>query len=322
MTTWNTPGAGFYPGQQGYPYPPPNPGYPPQNPGYPPPPQEGYPPPYSGGNPPGPGFIPPPVAPPYGHVPPPNEPFGSAPQPGMYGSSYTEDPLQSEIKGFDFSEKTIRHGFIRKVYSILMCQLLITASMIALFLYHKPTQKWVHQHQELFWICFVATIVLIICMACCPSVRRKSPMNFVFLFLFTVAEGFLLATAASTYKSEEVLMAVGITAAVCLALTVFAFQTKYDFTGCHSILFVAVIILLIFGIIAMIWPSKIMQLVYSSLGALIFSFYLIYDTQVMVGGKHKYSISPEEYIFAALNLYLDVINIFIYILSIIGTSRD
>lgn len=43
---------------------------------------------------------------------------------------------------------------------------------------------------------------------------------------------------------------------------------------------------------------------------------------MMMGGKHKYSISPEEYIFAALNLYLDIINIFIYILSIIGASRD
>jgi protein lifeguard len=40
------------------------------------------------------------------------------------------------------------------------------------------------------------------------------------------------------------------------------------------------------------------------------------------GGKHKYSISPEEYIFAALNLYLDIVNIFIYILTIMGASRD
>lgn len=87
-----------------------------------------------------------------------------------------------------------------------MCQLLITVGMIALFLYHTPTNKFVMTHPELFWICFVSTIVLIICMACCSSVRRKAPMNFIFLFLFTIAEGFLLATAASTFKSEEVIM--------------------------------------------------------------------------------------------------------------------
>ncbi|XP_076246596.1 glutamate NMDA receptor-associated protein 1 lifeguard isoform X2 [Calliopsis andreniformis] len=240
----------------------------------------------------------------------------------MYGSNYAEDPMQDEVKGFEFNDKSIRNGFIRKVYSILMCQLLITVSLIALFLYHRPTKLWVMRHPEMFWICFVATIVLIICMACCTSVRRKAPMNFVFLFLFTSAEGFLLAVVSSTYSSEEVLLAVGITAAVCLALTLFAFQTKFDFTALHSILFVALIIFLLFGIIAIIWPGKTMSLVYASLGALLFSVYLIYDTQLMIGGNHKYSISPEEYIFAALNLYVDVVNIFLYILAIIGSSRD
>ncbi|XP_028049803.1 protein lifeguard 1 isoform X2 [Monomorium pharaonis] len=240
----------------------------------------------------------------------------------MYGSGYGEDPMQDEVKGFEFSDKTIRNGFIRKVYSILMCQLVLTLGMISLFLYHEPTQRWVQRHTELFWISFVVTIVLIICMACCTNVRRKAPMNFIFLFLFTIAEAFLLATAASTYKSDEVMLAVGITAAVCLGLTIFAFQTKIDFTGLHSVLFVAVLILMIFGIIAIIWKGKIITLVYAALGALIFSLYLIYDTQMMIGGKHKYSISPEEYIFAALSLYLDVVNIFLYILTIIGASRD
>lgn len=42
----------------------------------------------------------------------------------------------------------------------------------------------------------------------------------------------------------------------------------------------------------------------------------------MMGGKHKYSISPEEYIFAALNLYLDIVNIFLYILTIIGAMKS
>ncbi|XP_011161676.1 protein lifeguard 1 isoform X3 [Solenopsis invicta] len=240
----------------------------------------------------------------------------------MYGSGYGEDPMQDEVKGFEFNDKTIRNGFIRKVYSILMCQLVITLGMISLFLYHQPTQRWVQSHREVFWIAFAMTIVLIICMACCTSVRRKAPMNFIFLFLFTIAEAFLLATAASTYQSQEVMLAVGITAAVCLGLTIFAFQTKIDFTGLHSVLFVAVLILMIFGIITIFWHGKVITLVYASLGALIFSLYLIYDTQMMIGGKHKYSVSPEEYIFAALSLYLDVINIFLYILTIIGATRD
>lgn len=117
-------------------------------------------------------------------------------------------------------------------------------------------------------------------------------------------------------------MAVGITAVICFALTLFAFQTKFDFTGLNSILFIALVIFVLFGIIAMIWHGKIMTLVYASIGALLFSIYLIYDTQMMMGGNHKYAISPEEYIFAALNLYIDIVNIFLYILTIIGAARD
>jgi FtsH-binding integral membrane protein len=120
----------------------------------------------------------------------------------------------------------------------------------------------------------------------------------------------------------QVLMAVGLCAAVCFGLTMFAFQTKWDFTVMGGALFVALIILIIFGIVAIFIPGKTMTLIYASLGALLFSLYLIYDTQLMMGGKHKYSISPEEYIFAALNLYLDIVNIFLYILTIIGASRD
>lgn len=88
-----------------------------------------------------------------------------------------------------------------------------------------------------------------------------------------------------------------------------------------GILLALVVILLITGIVAMFMPGKITQLIYASLGALVFSAYLVFDTQLMIGGKHKYSLSPEEYIFAALNIYLDIVNIFIYLLALIGGSR-
>ena len=44
--------------------------------------------------------------------------------------------------------------------------------------------------------------------------------------------------------------------------------------------------------------------------------------QMMIGGDHKYSISPEEYIFAALAIYLDIINIFMYLLRLIITITN
>lgn len=165
-------------------------------------------------------------------------------------------------------------------------------------------------------------IASLLVMACCENVRRKSPINFIVLSIFTVAESYMIAVATFRFQPDDVVMAFGITTALCLALTLFAFQTKWDFTMMGGMLFVALILLFLLGLISAFFPGKGMTLVYSSCGALLFSIYLIYDTQMMMGGKHKHSISPEEYVFAALTLYLDIINIFMYILSIIGASKD
>ena len=64
-----------------------------------------------------------------------------------------------------------------------------------------------------------------------------------------------------------------------------------------------------------------MRLVFAIIGAIIFSLYIVFDTQMMMGGNHKYSISPEEYIFAAIAIYLDILNIFLYILRIVGAAK-
>ncbi|XP_068145526.1 protein lifeguard 1 isoform X2 [Drosophila tropicalis] len=225
-------------------------------------------------------------------------------------------------KAFAFDDQSIRKGFIRKVYMILMVQLSITFAFVSVFTFSKSTQEWCMQNPWLFWIALCVLIVTMICMACCESVRRKTPLNFIFLFLFTLAESFLLGIIAGQYQADEVLMAVGITAAVSLGLTLFALQTKFDFTMCGGVLVCCLVVFIIFGIVAIFVSGKIFAMVYASLGALLFSVYLVYDTQLMLGGKHKYSISPEEYIFAALNLYLDIINIFMYLLAIIGLARS
>lgn len=122
----------------------------------------------------------------------------------------------------------------------------------------------------------------------------------------------------------QVLLAVGITALICFSLTAFAFQTKVDFTAMGGVLLILVIILMVAGIILMFVPAiKPIRILYASAGAFIFSLYLIYDTQMMMGGNHKYSLSPEDYVFAALAIYLDIVNIFLYILQIINElSKD
>ncbi|KAK4023793.1 hypothetical protein OUZ56_009191 [Daphnia magna] len=222
---------------------------------------------------------------------------------------------------FSFSEKTIRMAFIRKVYAILMVQLAVTMGCIAVFVFVQPIALYSKGHPQLMIGALVMSIVLLITLICCIDFRRRWPLNIIMLGTFTLCEGFLLGSLSSHYDSKEVLVAAGICTAVCLALTLFSMQTKWDFTAMGGILLALVVVLLMAGIVAICVRGKIMQIIYASLGALVFSAYLVFDTQLMLGGKHKYSISPEEYIFAALNLYLDIVNIFIYVLALVGGSK-
>lgn len=108
---------------------------------------------------------------------------------------------------------------------------MITFGFVTIFVYHKGTRDFVYSHPEIFWIALIVMIVTLISMACCTNVRRKAPMNFIFLFLFTFAEAILLGVVSASYEADAVMLAVGLTAGVTLGLTIFAFQTKWDFTG-------------------------------------------------------------------------------------------
>ncbi|XP_041371843.1 protein lifeguard 1-like [Gigantopelta aegis] len=243
----------------------------------------------------------------------------------MYGGNADVESgsMPSNFDQFNsFTEESIRKGFIRKVYAILCCQVLVTMAIMSMFIYIDEVKYYSIHNPWMWYLAFAMTIVTLIVLACCPEVRRNYPINFILLAVFTVCEGFLLGTVASHYDEDTVLIAVGVTAVVCLSLTLFAFQTKIDFTMMGGLLFVFFIILFCFGILCLIIRSRFASLAYACIGALLFSAYLVFDTQLMLGGKHKYALSPEEHIFAALNLYLDIINIFIFILSIFGLTSD
>lgn len=224
--------------------------------------------------------------------------------------------------GDSFSDKAVRLGFIRKVYSLLCAQLLLTMGFIGFF-FIPSVGVFARENSWVMWLAFGVSFIMLITLACVPSVRRKSPHNLIFLGVFTVAEGWLIGAICSTYEVSEVLIAVGVTAAVVFALTVFAMQTKIDFTAWGGALLAVLVVFVLAGFIAAFFPqTRTVKLVYASIGACIFSLYIIFDTQMMMGGKHKYSLDPEEYVFASLNLYLDIINLFLYILQIIGNARD
>lgn len=215
----------------------------------------------------------------------------------------------------------IRNGFIRKVYGILSAQLLLTAAVAAPLVMDGEVRDWIHsQGQPCIIAVSVLNIALVCAMACCQSATRSFPMNYIMLFAFTATEGFLVGVICSTYTLDSVLYAVLATGFLVGCLTLFAIATKSDFTGMGVYLFAAMIVLFIFGIFCMFFPFPFAEKVYCCFGILIFSFYLIFDTQLVMG-KGELRLGIDDYVFAALNLYLDIIQLFLYILQLLGERR-
>ena len=102
-----------------------------------------------------------------------------------------------------FSEKSIRLGFIRKVYAILSVQLIVTMAIVGVFTLDSVKQ-FSAENSWLWILALVIMIVSLITLACCEGVRRKTPHNFIFLGLFTLAEGFMLGTITARYSADEV----------------------------------------------------------------------------------------------------------------------
>ena len=130
-----------------------------------------------------------------------------------------------------------------------MCQLLLTGAIISVFTFYQPLREYSQQSRSLYWIAFAIMIVCLIGMVCCEGVRRQFPTNLIFLSVFTAAEGFMLGTLCARFNADAILIAVGITCGVTLGLTLFAFQTKIDFTACGGMLCALLMVLMVAGLI-------------------------------------------------------------------------
>jgi len=105
---------------------------------------------------------------------------------------------------------------------------------------------------------------------------------------------------------------------VFLGLTLFTFQSKYDFTGLGPWLFGGLVALFMTGLVAMFLPfNRTMDLILAIGGCLLFSGYVVYDTYIITK-----RLSPDEYIMAAISLYLDFINLFINILRVLNDVQE
>eukprot|EP00200_Dunaliella_tertiolecta_P017200 CAMPEP_0202409954 /NCGR_PEP_ID=MMETSP1128-20130828/18084_1 /ASSEMBLY_ACC=CAM_ASM_000463 /TAXON_ID=3047 /ORGANISM="Dunaliella tertiolecta, Strain CCMP1320" /LENGTH=239 /DNA_ID=CAMNT_0049015389 /DNA_START=61 /DNA_END=780 /DNA_ORIENTATION=+ len=231
---------------------------------------------------------------------------------------------QTKLQGSSaaFADSLVRAGFMRKVFGILFAQLALTTCIGASIVFHPPVKAFIAATPSLTLLAFMASMGTLLAFCFSTKARNQHPLNLVLLALFTASEGLLVGYASSTYKTDLVVQAFGMTAAVSAGLTLYALKSRHDFTSMGGFLY-SMLLSLVFGMFLNLFLGvPAMSLFLSMGGAALFSVYLIYDVQMLMGGTHKFSLSPDEYIFGAIAIYLDIINLFLHILRILGSNRN
>ncbi|KAF2168843.1 hypothetical protein M409DRAFT_20858 [Zasmidium cellare ATCC 36951] len=245
-------------------------------------------------------------------------PSYQADEPLMGEARSEDDNIPDDFKfGGSVAEATlpIRMQFIRKVYAILTVQLLLTTALSSVSFFNKSYKDWIQGNQWMLWVSVFGALGFMLL----TFWKRKSyPMNLAFLGVFTALEAYSISVITSFYQSRIVLQALIFTLGIFVFLSLFACQTKYDFTSWMPYLFGALWVLIIFGFMAAFFPrTSGIELGYGIIAALIFSGYILVDTQLIIRHYHV-----EEEIAAAISLYLDVLNLFLAILRILNSQQN
>ena len=219
-------------------------------------------------------------------------------------------------------QMAVRAGFIRKVYGILSIQLLITFGAV-FFCQIKPIKSLILKNQALSGNLVVFSsllfLVLFLCLACCRGLSRKVPYNYLFLLGITICEAIACAIASSIYSFQIVALALLLTIVATLAITFYACTTKNDFSTCRVGLYVIFSQMFTIGIIAVLFRIRALYAFYTFGMTGVVGIYLVYDTQLILG-KLGVGYSVDDYIFATLEIYMDIIRLFLLILRILGNS--
>jgi len=147
--------------------------------------------------------------------------------------------------------------------------------------------------------------------------KKKPGINLMMLFGFTFLTGVTIAPLLSSILSlpgggSIVGQAFFLTALITGGLSLFAMNTTRDFSNMGKGLFIALIIVVIASVVNIFLGNPMLQVIISGVSALLFSAFILYDTQNIIRGAFE---TPVE---AAVAIYLDVFNLFVSLLQILG----
>eukprot|EP00010_Vexillifera_abyssalis_P003283 CAMPEP_0201552754 /NCGR_PEP_ID=MMETSP0173_2-20130828/17539_1 /ASSEMBLY_ACC=CAM_ASM_000268 /TAXON_ID=218659 /ORGANISM="Vexillifera sp., Strain DIVA3 564/2" /LENGTH=310 /DNA_ID=CAMNT_0047963297 /DNA_START=1 /DNA_END=933 /DNA_ORIENTATION=- len=211
--------------------------------------------------------------------------------------------------------KTAMNRLISKVLACVTFQMIICISMGAGFYYSDSATEWVQDNEWMLWVSWLIAIVALIALF---FVRKIRIVNIVTLTIFTLGMSYGVAVVVTFYDVAVVLEAVVITASVVFVLMFYALFAPVNLNVLFMIILVICNVMFWWFLFFFIWaPYGFWAQFYALLGIFLYCALLIWDLAKLRSGLYP----EEEWLLAAVNVWLDIINIFLLILALLGGNR-
>jgi len=230
-------------------------------------------------------------------------------------------PERSYAEGFAVAERV--NGFLRGVYGWMCAGLALTALTAWLV---AGTPALVHAlaaNRLMFWGLIIAQFGIVLALS--VRVQRLAPGTASLLFVaYSILTGVTISFVLLAFTGDSVATTFLVSAGMFGALALYGTTTRRDLTGWGSFFFMGLIGLVLASVVGMFWHNDALQFIISFIGVIVFTGLTAYDAQrlkVMAlsmpeGGTGAYQIV------GALALYLDFINLFLFLLRFMGSRRD
>ncbi len=207
-----------------------------------------------------------------------------------------------------------RATLVRRTYSLVLVSVLVTMVGASFGLSQPQLMAAVAQHPFIAFFASLAPLLL--------ATRKKAefPMNIGLVLLFNFVMGVIISPALYIYGRTQpglIGQAAVLTIGAFGILTIYAFVSRRDFSAWGSFLIVGLWVLIGTMLLNFFFQNAVVDLWLASGSVLLFSGLLVFDTWRL---RNYYG--PDEYVGAAVQIYLDLLNMFMAILRVMGNRRN
>lgn len=207
-----------------------------------------------------------------------------------------------------------RATLVRRTYALVLANVILTVVGVGVGFSVPSLMQQVIAHPFLSFLCTFVPLLM------AQRVRTQFPMNLVWVSLFALVMGIFISPLIFFYGNRYpgiVTQAAGLTLSAFGVLTLYAWVSKRDFSAWGSFFVVGLWVLIATSLLNLFFKSPMADLWIAGASVMVFSGLLVFDTWRL---RNQYG--PDEYVLAAVQIYLDLLNMFMAILRLLGGRRN